>query len=63
MAEGLSFLKTAFLAVASCAAVHVGFAFFGVEHIFDEIGAWAAGGEPLLSDVTTGLAVAPPHVH
>lgn len=43
---GSSLLQTAFMAVASCAAVHVGFAAFGLEPILHDLGAGLFGGEP-----------------
>lgn len=47
--EAHSLLSTAFMAVASCALVHVGFVAFGLESVFDQVGhgvAEAFGGVP-----------------
>ncbi len=38
MEESGSFLKTAFMAVASCFVVHLGFTYFGVEEWFHDLG-------------------------
>jgi hypothetical protein len=40
---GSSLLKTAFLAVAGCAAVHIGFVAFGVEGLLHQAGHAVAG--------------------